>query len=120
MRRVSGARAEMVVRDLGTGAEHPVASTCPVLQQSDEPDEPGELTTPVRAVVAAESVVVLGEPRGPITAYSRTDGAQTAYLNGAVGRNDLTMEPELLAALGAIVLVVQDHDEESGAVSGLT
>jgi hypothetical protein len=118
-RHAPGARDQLVVRDLGTGAEHPLASTCPVLRRSDEPDDPGELITAVRVVVTAASVVVVLCEGGPITAYSRTDGAETANLAGPVGRRDPTTEPELLPAPGAIVLVVRDHDGETAAVSGL-
>ena len=111
---------ELVVRDLSTGVEHPLESTCPAVQRPDQ-DDPDELTKRIPVVFTEDSAMVLcAGPVVTVDVYSRTDGARTASLSGTGRRRELTTVPGLLPAAGAIVLVVQDFDTDPAVMDGLT
>lgn len=130
LREVSGERGELVIRNLRTGAEHPLAHTCPAFQHLSEDywPKPDMLASAARVVITKTSVVVLCDDEEvaknvTIETYSRTDGTRTASLTATETRipiDRLTGATTLFAAAGAIMLAHHDPARESGVVAGLS
>jgi outer membrane protein assembly factor BamB len=128
-REVPGADAKLVLRDLSTGAEHPLASTCPVLRQPVQPGSTDEGSMLVRSVLTSGSVLVLcfdgregATPRATVDVYSRSDGTRKATVTATDDVGAIHAESSatgLIAAPGAAVVVVQHFDAEQAMVVGL-
>lgn len=130
LREVSGERGQMVIRDLRTGVEHPLAHTCPTFDHLSENywPPPDMLASAARVVITETSVVVLCDDEDDdknvtIETYSLTDGTRTASLTATETRiriDRLTGATTLFAAAGAIVLAHHDPARKSGVVAGLS
>jgi hypothetical protein len=129
LRKDSGERGQLVIRNLRTGVEHPLANTCPRFRHLSGGywPPPDALPYDAQVVVTEASVVVLcdeAEGDATIDVYSRADGTRTASLTETETRvrieHGLNGETTLLAAPGAIVLANHDPATESSMVAGLS
>jgi outer membrane protein assembly factor BamB len=103
----AGLRVHLVVHDLRTKAEHPLASTCPTSRR--------------HVVIAAESILVLcAGPNATNTVFARADGTGIGSMAGFADQiPDSPDKAELFPAAGAIVLVVHGDGVDPTVVSGL-
>lgn len=115
-RTVPDAEPRLLIRDLSTGTEHPLATACSV----------APAVTP-RSVLSACFDWVEGAPlRATVGVHSRPNGAPTASItvtDAVRGIPPSTIPPlvELVPAPGAIVLAVQNQpNKQPSTVVGLT
>lgn len=122
-RELPDGEGQLVLHDLTTGTEHPLANTCPALVR-----ENGRFTG-LRLVVTSTSVQILcydgrsgATPRATIDVYSRSDATTTGTITAtdvADVEQDESGEVDLIPTRGAVVLVVQYYDVGPAVVLGL-
>jgi hypothetical protein len=127
-REIRGGDAQLIVRDLSTGAERPLASPCPALHASDLPSRADVRDTAARPFVTPASVLVLcfdarsgTTPRVTVEAYARSNGTTptTIATVDPTGPPDGPWDITLIPAAGAVALLVQNWRATAAQVLGL-
>jgi hypothetical protein len=104
-REVPGGDAQLIVRDLSTRAAHPLSSNCPALHTADSEDARSTFVSPI---VTAASVLVL--------CFDARSGRATI---DSAGPPDEPWHVELIPAVGAVALLVQNWHATPAQVVGL-